>query len=76
MFSIADEKAIRSNSGRKINDGFPAERQGERWVASALKKQHFHLYDGPCLEDETQSAAIDGIQVPDGNGQIEYLSRR
>ncbi|MHA7848949.1 nitrite reductase small subunit NirD [Serratia sp. D1N4] len=40
-----------------LSRGLIAEHQGELWVASPLKKQHFRLRDGRCMEDENRSVA-------------------
>ncbi|MDN8693906.1 nitrite reductase small subunit NirD, partial [Staphylococcus aureus] len=40
-----------------LSRGLIAEHQGELWVASPLKKQHFRLHDGYCLEDDSRSVA-------------------
>ncbi|MGO3399126.1 MAG: nitrite reductase small subunit NirD, partial [Serratia proteamaculans] len=37
-----------------LSRGLIAEHQGELWVASPLKKQHFRLHDGYCLEDDSR----------------------
>lgn len=38
-------------------------------VASPLKKQHFNLETGKCLEDETVSVKV--YQIRESNGKIE-----
>lgn len=49
-----------------LSRGLIAEHQGELWVASPLKKQHFRLYDGHCLEDDSRSVASFASRVVDG----------
>lgn len=53
-----------------LSRGIIAEHQNELWVASPLKKQHFRLRDGLCLEDETRSVAHFDVRVQDGNVQL------
>ncbi len=35
-----------------LSHGLIGEHKGELWVASPLKKQHFNLATGVCMEDE------------------------
>ncbi|MGC6389097.1 nitrite reductase small subunit NirD [Ewingella sp. S1.OA.A_B6] len=53
-----------------LSRGIIGEHQGVLWVASPLKKQHFRLTDGLCLEDETHSIAAFATRVKNGNVQI------
>ncbi|MFC0227797.1 nitrite reductase small subunit NirD [Serratia aquatilis] len=53
-----------------LSRGLIAEHQGELWVASPLKKQHFRLHDGFCLEDESRSIARFACRVTDGMVQV------
>ncbi|MFI8417343.1 nitrite reductase small subunit NirD [Serratia sp. NPDC078593] len=53
-----------------LSRGLIAEHQGELWVASPLKKQHFRLHDGLCMEDENQSVAHFTSRVIDGVVQV------
>ncbi|WP_413504994.1 nitrite reductase small subunit NirD [Serratia grimesii] len=53
-----------------LSRGLIAEHQGELWVASPLKKQHFRLHDGYCLEDESRSVAHFTSRVLDGMVQV------
>ncbi|MGO3568547.1 MAG: nitrite reductase small subunit NirD [Serratia grimesii] len=53
-----------------LSRGLIAEHQGELWVASPLKKQHFRLHDGYCLEDESRSVAHFISRVLDGMVQV------
>ncbi|NTY89326.1 nitrite reductase small subunit NirD [Serratia fonticola] len=53
-----------------LSRGLIAEHQGELWVASPLKKQHFRLHDGFCLEDESRSVASFASRVVDGLVQV------
>ena len=54
-----------------LSRGLIAEHQGDLWVASPLKKQHFRLHDGFCLEDETRSVAHFDVRVRDGMVQVK-----
>lgn len=53
-----------------LSRGLIAEHQGELWVASPLKKQHFRLRDGFCLEDEDRSVTHYDVRVRDGMVQV------
>ncbi|MEH2921825.1 nitrite reductase small subunit NirD [Samsonia erythrinae] len=53
-----------------LSRGILAEHQGELWVASPLKKQHFRLSDGACLEDSANAVSAYAVQVINGNVQI------
>lgn len=53
-----------------LSRGLIAEHQGELWVASPLKKQHFRLRDGFCLEDESRSVASFDNRIVDGQVQV------
>lgn len=48
-----------------LSRGIIAEHQNQLWVASPLKKQHFRLQDGYCLEDEHYSVAHYEVKVND-----------
>lgn len=54
-----------------LSRGLIAEHQGDLWVASPLKKQHFRLHDGLCMEDETRSVAHYDVRVRDGIVQVK-----
>jgi len=54
-----------------LSRGIIAEHQGELWVTSPLKKQHFRLTDGLCMEDEHHSIEAFTLRVCDGNVQIQ-----
>lgn len=54
-----------------LSRGLIAEHQSELWVASPLKKQHFRLRDGFCMEDESRSVAHFEARVKDGQVQIK-----
>ncbi|MDA5492212.1 nitrite reductase small subunit NirD [Yersinia intermedia] len=54
-----------------LSRGLIAEHQGDLWVASPLKKQHFRLHDGFCLEDESRSVAHYDVRVRDGMVQVK-----
>ncbi|HIE4392326.1 TPA: nitrite reductase small subunit NirD [Serratia liquefaciens] len=53
-----------------LSRGLIAEHQGELWVASPLKKQHFRLHDGYCLEDDSRSVAHFASRVLEGMVQV------
>ncbi|HEY3987074.1 nitrite reductase small subunit NirD [Cedecea sp.] len=54
-----------------LSRGLIAEHQDELWVASPLKKQHFRLRDGLCMEDESRSVPHYEARVQDGLVQIK-----
>ncbi|EEQ14627.1 Nitrite reductase [NAD(P)H] small subunit [Yersinia frederiksenii ATCC 33641] len=54
-----------------LSRGLIAEHKGDLWVASPLKKQHFRLHDGLCMEDETRSVAHYDVRVRDGIVQVK-----
>lgn len=54
-----------------LSRGLICEHQNELWVASPLKKQHFRLRDGFCMEDESRSVAHFKARVIDGQVQIK-----
>lgn len=49
-----------------LSRGLIAEHNNELWITSPLKKQHFRLTDGHCLEDESRSIAHYEVRVEDG----------
>lgn len=53
-----------------LSRGLLAEHQGELWVVSPLKKQHFRLRDGLCMEDERYSVAHYAARVKEGVVQL------
>lgn len=53
-----------------LSRGLIAEHDDALWVASPLKKQHFRLRDGLCLEDEAYSVAAYCCRVVEGKVQI------
>lgn len=53
-----------------LSRGLIAEHHDELWITSPLKKQHFRLRDGRCLEDESRSIAHFDVRVKDGLVQI------
>ena len=57
-----------------LSRGIIAEHQGELWVASPLKKQHFRLTDGLCMEDEAYSISAYDVRVRDGNVELNTAS--
>ena len=52
-----------------LSRGIIAEHQDALWVASPLKKQHFRLSDGYCMEVEMRSVATWPVRV--NAGQVE-----
>lgn len=40
-----------------LSRGLIVQHQNTLWITSPLKKQHFRLVDGYCLEDESRSIA-------------------
>ena len=52
-----------------LSRGILAELQGELYITSPLKKQHFRLKDGVCLENTEFSVAAYAVRV--NNGRIE-----
>ena len=46
-----------------LSRGLIAEHDGELWVASPLKKQHFRLKDGVCLENADFSVRAYPVQI-------------
>ncbi|MBS0855815.1 MULTISPECIES: nitrite reductase small subunit NirD [unclassified Tatumella] len=54
-----------------LSRGIIAEHERELWVASPLKKQHFRLRDGWCLEDENYSVAAYPVRVEQGVVQLQ-----
>lgn len=52
-----------------LSRGLLAELHGELYVASPLKKQHFRLKDGVCLENTEFSVPAYAVRV--NNGRIE-----
>lgn len=54
-----------------LSRGLIAEHHNELWITSPLKKQHFRLRDGLCLEDESRSIPHYEARVEDGLVQIK-----
>ena len=52
-----------------LSRGILADLQGELYITSPLKKQHFRLKDGVCLENTEFSVAAYAVRV--NNGRIE-----
>ncbi|ATU99680.1 nitrite reductase small subunit NirD [Aeromonas salmonicida] len=48
-----------------LSRGLVCEHEGELWVASPLKKQHFRLSDGHCFENPAMSIASYAVEVRD-----------
>ncbi|MGL4207319.1 MAG: nitrite reductase small subunit NirD [Aeromonadaceae bacterium] len=46
-----------------LSRGLIAEHDGELWVASPLKKQHFRLKDGVCLENADFSVRAYPVRI-------------
>lgn len=53
-----------------LSRGLICEHDGELWVASPLKKQHFRLKDGACLEAPEKSVQAFAVEVRDGRVQL------
>lgn len=53
-----------------LSRGLICEHQNELWVASPLKKQHFNLASGRCLEDERFNVKTYQVRVNDGVVEI------
>ncbi|KFD17017.1 nitrite reductase [NAD(P)H] small subunit [Tatumella ptyseos ATCC 33301] len=56
-----------------LSRGIIAEHQGDLWVASPLKKQHFRLRDGLCMEDNRYSVPGYAVRVSEGAVQVSTL---
>ncbi|CAK7192136.1 Nitrite reductase (NADH) small subunit [Commensalibacter sp. Nvir] len=54
-----------------LSRGLIVEHQHELWVASPLKKQHFRLKDGYCLESQTHSVKSYIIRVHQNKVEIQ-----
>jgi nitrite reductase (NADH) small subunit len=57
-----------------LSRGLIGEHQGELWVASPLKKQHFRLTDGFCMEDDQHSIPAYDVRVREGHVEISTAS--
>lgn len=53
-----------------LSRGLIAEHEGELYIVSPLKKQHFRLTDGYCLEDEKCSIAHFDVKT---EGETVYI---
>ena len=53
-----------------LSRGLIGEHGGELWIASPLKKQHFRLSDGHCMENADFSVRAYAVQVRDGQIEI------
>ncbi|MEI9748431.1 nitrite reductase small subunit NirD [Moellerella wisconsensis] len=49
-----------------LSRGLIAEHNQQLWIVSPLKKQHFRLSDGYCLEDAEYSIASYSVKVESG----------
>jgi len=54
-----------------LSRGLIAEHHNELWITSPLKKQHFRLSDGYCMEDESYSIPHFAARVENGVVQIK-----
>ncbi len=54
-----------------LSRGLIAELQDELYVASPLKKQHFRLKDGVCLENTDFSVSAFDVRVTDGRIELK-----
>lgn len=69
VFAISNmDPFARSNV---LSRGLVGEHKGELWVASPLKKQHFNLATGVCMEDERFSVKAFNARVVKGAVEIE-----
>ncbi|MNG29255.1 Nitrite reductase (NADH) small subunit [compost metagenome] len=48
-----------------LSRGIVGEHEGELWVASPLKKQHFRLSDGHCFDNPAMSVQSYPVEVRD-----------
>lgn len=55
-----------------LSRGLLAEHQGKLWVASPLKKHHFCLQDGTCMESAEHSLHSYPVRVHQGTVEIGY----
>ncbi|PMH41374.1 nitrite reductase small subunit [Vibrio sp. 10N.286.49.B3] len=69
VFAIANHDPFAKSN--VLSRGLICEHQGELWVASPLKKQHFNLATGLCLEDERFSVKSYSVRVSKGNVEIK-----
>lgn len=53
-----------------LSRGLIAEHDNELWIVSPLKKQHFRLTDGLCLEDAAYSVAHFAVRTEGGEIRI------
>jgi len=53
-----------------LSRGLIAEHNHQLWITSPLKKQHFRLCDGLCMEDESRSIAHYEARVVEGLVQV------
>lgn len=68
VFAISNmDPFARSNV---LSRGLIGEHQGELWVASPLKKQHFNLTTGVCMEDERFNIKVFEARVTNGKVEI------
>ncbi len=68
VFAISNmDPFARSNV---LSRGLIGEHKGELWVASPLKKQHFNLATGACMEDERFSVKAFKARVVKGAVEI------
>jgi nitrite reductase (NADH) small subunit len=54
-----------------LSRGILAELQGELYVASPLKKQHFRLKDGVCLENPACSVPAYPVRITHGRIELK-----
>ena len=53
-----------------LSRGLIGEHEGELWVASPLKKQHFRLKDGHCMENADFSISAYPVRVAEGRVEV------
>jgi nitrite reductase (NADH) small subunit len=63
VFAIANQDPFYATN--VLSRGLLCEHEQELWVASPLKKQHFRLRDGHCLENPAMSVVSYATDVRD-----------
>ena len=53
-----------------LSRGLIGEHGGELWVASPLKKQHFRLSDGHCMENADFSVRAYSVRIEEGRVEV------
>ncbi|MFA1559915.1 nitrite reductase small subunit NirD [Aliivibrio fischeri] len=68
VFAISNRDPFANSN--VLSRGLTGEHQGELWVASPLKKQHFNLVTGACMEDERFNVKAYKVRVTNGHVEI------